>query len=212
MQIDLLNIYNLLFNRYGKQHWWPGETRDEIIIGAVLTQNTNWTNVEKAINNLKENTVCSLEGILKLDNSSLADMIRPAGYFNLKAQRLKDIALGIIDHDFSKMNTESFRDYLLSLKGIGPETADSILLYAFNRISFVIDAYTMRLANRIGFAWENIYYHELKDIFESNLPKEEYLYNEFHALIVKNAKITCKTKPDCIQCPLREYCALGREI
>lgn len=208
--MNLQEIFKLLYDKYGKQYWWPGETPDEIIIGAILTQNTNWSNVEKAIKKLKYNCVCDLKSIIEIDLFMLADLIMPAGFFNIKAQRLKDVALELYNKNFEQMDTELFRAYLLSIKGIGPETADSILLYAYNRVSFVIDSYTMRLAKRMGFGWEKIYYDELKQIFEDNLPRDVILYNEFHALIVKNAKLACKTKPDCVMCPLKEICALGR--
>lgn len=197
-----MKIYNLLFERYGKQEWWPVTSKNkefEVCVGAILTQNTAWSNVEKAIKNLKENNLLSKEAILKVDIKKLAELIKPAGYFNQKARKLKE---------FSNFSGEITRENLLNIWGIGPETADSILLYAFNEPIFVIDAYTKRIFSRIGFKEES--YDELQKLFMSKLTKDFKLFNEYHALIVKLAKEHCKTKPECVNCQLNKICQTGK--
>ncbi|MDP8242333.1 MAG: endonuclease, partial [Candidatus Celaenobacter antarcticus] len=151
---ELIEIYDLLYDRYGPQHWWPGETRDEIIIGSILTQNTNWKNAEKAIENLKHKSLLTLTVLRNAEIKKIAQCIRPSGYYNQKATRLKEIAKyfhrkGL--QSFYAHSTAKMRKELLALKGIGPETADSILLYAFEKPVFVIDAYTKRIFQRLGF-------------------------------------------------------------
>lgn len=197
----ILSMYNTLLKEFGKQHWWPTVSENkqfEIIIGAILTQNTSWKNVEKAINNLKKNKLIDIKKISNINVKKLAPLIKSSGYYNQKAERLKIIA------NFLIKNKNPTRDELLNLKGIGPETADSILLYAFNKPVFVIDAYTKRIIKRIGYKQEE--YNELQELFENNLPKKYRLFNEYHALLVELGKNYCRKKQVCKECPLGHLC------
>jgi endonuclease-3 related protein len=204
----LLDIYKTLYNTFGPQHWWPGETPFEVSVGAILTQNTNWTNVEKAIKNLKENNVLTAGKLHKLGTKKLASLIRPSGYFNVKAERLKSFLSYICSHyngslaGMKKGDTQTLRKELLSVNGIGPETADSILLYALDKPVFVIDAYTKRVLKRHSLASDDMTYHELQTLFHEALPVDVRLYNEYHALLVKLGKEFCRPKPKCEGCPL----------
>lgn len=204
-------MYHLLLSHFGPQNWWPGDTEFEMMVGAVLTQNTNWKNVEKALENLKKRDLLSLEGIRSLPDHKLAEAIRPAGYFNIKAKRLKNLINFIVDrYDadlplFLEDGTETLREGLLSVKGVGPETADSILLYAVGRPIFVIDAYTYRILRRHGEIDEPVTYDELQALFMDHLPEDPDLFNEFHALIVRTGKEYCRKKPLCSQCPLNQW-------
>ncbi len=205
----LLDVFNRLYSAYGPQKWWPGETQVEIIVGAVLTQNTNWGNVEKAISNLKDAEVLSLNALNRLSVEQISLLIKPAGYYNVKAKRLKNLVEKLIDiQDYiEKMDIKDLREELLSVNGIGKETADSILLYAFNRPIFVVDAYTKRIFNRLGVVSINDSYDVVQDLFMSNLPRDVALYNEYHALIVRHAKDMClKKKPRCNACIIQEVC------
>jgi endonuclease-3 related protein len=205
---NLIEIYNTLYNAFGPQHWWPGDTPFEIAVGAILTQNTNWGNVEKAIKNLKKDNVLDAEILHKMSHKRLASLIRPAGYFNIKAKRLKNFLSYLCNHCSGSMkkmgtgDTHILRENLLDVNGIGPETADSICLYALERPVFVIDAYTKRVLNRHGLAPEKATYHELQEFFHKNLPPDVDLFNEFHALLVMLGKHYCKPKPKCEGCPL----------
>jgi endonuclease-3 related protein len=206
----LMTIYRRLLDRYGAQHWWPAETPFEVMVGAVLTQNTAWSNVEKAIDNLKSVDRLSLDSLSAMPRDSLAALIRPTGYFNVKAQRLLSLCRFLQRNPaLEGLDSETLRKRLLSVHGIGPETADDILLYAFNRPVFVIDAYTRRLFSRLGLIEDDCGYETLRAGFEAALPREESLFNEFHALIVVHAKAHCRTKPLCGDCPLVEGCAYG---
>ena len=204
-------MFTELLNHFGPQHWWPGETELEVIVGAVLTQNTNWKNVEKAILNLKEKGLLSLHRLNVLSVLELAQLIRPAGYFNIKAKRLKNLIDLLRERyhlDLSRLldeETDTLRQKLLSVNGIGPETADSILLYAAHRPVFVVDAYTHRILRRHGMTDEQTDYHELQSLFMDHLPDDPALFNEFHALIVKTGKEYCRRKPLCHLCPLQEW-------
>ncbi len=204
----LPEIYSKLYNSFGPQHWWPGETSFAISVGAILTQNTNWTNVEKAIRNLKENNVLTAGRLDKLGTKKLASLIRPSGYFNVKAGRLKSFLSYLSSHHnrslkiMKKGDTQILRKELLSVNGIGPETADSILLYALEKPVFVIDAYTRRVLKRHGLASDDMTYNELQAIFHEALPADVRLYNEYHALFVKLGKEFCRPKPRCEVCPL----------
>jgi endonuclease-3 related protein len=204
----LKNIYNLLYARFGPQHWWPGDTHFEIVIGAILTQNTNWANVEKAITNLKKAKMLSPEKLLQLDSQKLAELIRPAGYYNIKAVRLKSFLNWLSENyagklkTLNKVPTDRLRLELLSIKGIGPETADSILLYALNRPVFVVDAYTARICFRHYLIEEGTDYHRIQELFESNLSADVKLFNEYHALLVRLGKDFCRPTPRCDNCPL----------
>jgi endonuclease-3 related protein len=204
----LNDIYKLLFDRFGPQHWWPGDTPFEIIIGAILTQNTSWSNVEKAIANLKAANLLTPDRLHRLDIRKLADLIRPAGYFNIKAKRLKNFLDWLFENyagelkNLEKIPTDVLRCELLSIKGVGQETADSILLYALNRHVFVIDAYTARIASRHYLIDQGTDYHQIQELFESNLPADINLFNEYHALLVRLGKEFCKPIHKCSGCPL----------
>jgi len=206
-----MKIYRELFKAFGPQGWWPGDGPFEVLVGAVLAQNTNWGNVERAIQNLKAAGKLSPEGLHRTKLPELAQLIRPAGYFNVKAKRLKNL----IDWFFENYNgnlkemfsekLDPLREGLLSVKGIGRETADSILLYAGDTPSFVVDAYTYRVLSRHLLIPEDSTYEEIKSFFEDNLPKDVQLYNEYHALLVKVGKDYCKPRnPRCRECPLGE--------
>jgi len=205
----LLKIYQTLYNAFGCQNWWPGDTPFEIAVGAILTQNTNWGNVEKAINNLKKDKSLSAKAIYKMPDDRLAVLIKPAGYYNIKAKRLKSF-INFLMNDYhgsmSKMKKEDaniLREKLLSINGIGPETADSILLYALQKPVFVIDAYTKRVLSRHNIMDNNESYDEYQKLFHSSLKKDVKLFNEYHALFVKVGKTFCKSKiPLCKECPL----------
>ncbi|MHC4556481.1 MAG: endonuclease III domain-containing protein [Planctomycetota bacterium] len=204
----LTEIYQLLYDAFGPQHWWPGETPFEITTGAILTQNTSWANVEKAITNLKSADCLNPEGLHNLDLSQLAELIRPAGYYNIKAKRLKNFVSWLFDNyegeltNLESIDTERLRAELLAIKGVGRETADSILLYVFNRAIFVVDAYTARITVRHGLIEPDADYEQLRELFESNLPRDVRLFNEYHALLVRTGKEFCKPKAKCACCPL----------
>jgi endonuclease-3 related protein len=204
----LMNVYQLLFNHFGTQYWWPGESQFEIITGAILTQNTAWPNVEKAIANLKAADCLNPERLHSMDAGKLAELIRPAGYFNIKAKRLKNFLAWLFDNyqgrleNLEGLGTDRFREELLSIKGIGPETADSILLYAFDRAVFVVDAYTARIAVRHQLIEPEADYHRLQELFEANLPVDKKLFNEYHALLVRTGREYCRPTARCAGCPL----------
>jgi len=210
------NIFSEIFHRlyevYGPQHWWPGDSPVEIAIGAILTQNTNWMNVEKAIENLKKKDLLDAKKLLSIEDDVLSDLIKPAGYYRIKTARLKNflrwlVTKGGFDRLRNKDVTE-LRNELLKIKGIGKETADSILLYALEKPIFVIDAYTRRILKRMGIIEaENMEYDEIRNLFESNLPRDVKLFNEYHALLVKLGKETClKRNPQCTRCPINDMC------
>lgn len=204
--------YDSLYAAFGAQGWWPGRTRFEVITGAILTQNTAWTNVEKAIANLKKERLLSLSAMRAAPAERLAGCIRPAGYFNIKAKRLKHF----VDHLYSRhegslgrlfgQEAAVLRAELLSINGIGPETADSIILYAGGKPEFVVDAYTKRILSRHGIAGTDAGYEAVKALFTGALPRDARLYNEYHALIVKTGKDFCRPKePRCAHCPLGRF-------
>ena len=205
----LIGIYHTLYKAFGPQRWWPGETPFEIAVGAILTQNTNWGNVEKAINNLKNQNALNVKAMHNMADKKLALLIKPAGYYNIKTKRLKKFLDFFTNHykgSIEKMKTEdkeALREKLLNINGIGPETADSILLYALEKPIFVIDAYTKRVLKRHNVVSEKADYYELQEIFHKNLPQDTTLFNEFHALFVKLGKDFCRTKPRCEACPLK---------
>lgn len=209
MKVKLKSTYKKLYAYFGAQHWWPGETSFEVIVGAILTQNTNWANVEKAIANLKKYNALGPKKIKTMPPKKLASLIRPAGYYNIKAGRLKEFIEFLFRYynaDLKKMSskdTAALRAELLGVKGIGPETADSILLYALNKPSFVVDAYTKRILSRHGLVKESASYEEVQNLFMKNLEKEVKLFNEYHALLVRLGKDFCrKNNPRCSLCPL----------
>jgi endonuclease-3 related protein len=206
----LREIYSRLYRAFGPQHWWPGDTPFEISVGAILTQNTNWGNVEKAIRNLRKNKALSANSIHKMRIRELSGLIRPAGYFNVKAKRLRsfvDFVVGNYDGSLNKMGKEdmySMREKLLEVNGVGPETADSILLYALEKPIFVIDAYTKRVLSRHGIMDHDKSYAEFQELFHSRLESDAKMFNEYHALFVRTGKTFCKRKnPLCDECPLK---------
>ncbi len=206
----LSEIYRLLFDAFGPQHWWPGETSFEIMTGAILAQNTNWTNVEKAIANLKSAGYLTPDALNRIDLMQLAELIRPAGYYNIKAKRLKNFVNWLFDNyrgelaNLQTIYTDQLREKLLAIKGIGRETADSILLYALGRPIFVVDAYTARITLRHELIEPGADYEQLRELFQSNLPEDVPFFNEYHALLVRAGKEFCKTKARCSGCPLEE--------
>jgi endonuclease-3 related protein len=208
---QLKKIYERLYARFGPQHWWPADTPLEMIVGAVLTQNTAWTNVERAIANLKKVRLLSLPALRRIDEKRLARLIVPAGYYNIKARRLKNVvgfihAQGGLEQLF-KTDTPRLREMLLAVNGLGPESVDSILLYAAGRPLFVVDAYTRRVFSRLGFFPVDEVYGKVQALFMDGLPHRTQLFNEYHALIVALAKHHCRTKPVCAPCPLRAVCS-----
>lgn len=208
----LLDIHTAMLAELGPSHWWPGETPFEIALGAILTQNTAWTNVEKALHNLRVENLLEAQALYELPEDKLSELIRPAGFFRVKARRIRNF-LDFL-HDACNLNLEelrsreqnSLRARLLEISGIGPETADSILLYALEFPSFVVDAYTARILSRHGLIPEDILYDELRDYFMDVLPEDASLFNEFHALLVRVGKTWCaKKKPRCTGCPLVSF-------
>lgn len=206
----LFKIYYKLYKAFGPQHWWPGETPFQVIVGAILTQNTNWQNVEKAINNLKIHKCLTPICLKRAPIKKLAQLVRSAGYFNIKAKRLKEFIKFLYTEyngnimGMAKEKLAILRNKLLAVKGIGPETADSILLYALNKPVFVIDAYTKRILTRHNIIKHNATYHEIQDLFMKNLPRTVKLFNEYHALLVKTGKDYCKKTAECNTCPIKE--------
>jgi endonuclease-3 related protein len=203
-------IYRKLLDRYGPQDWWPGDTPFEIMVGAVLTQNTAWTNVEKAIANLKRQRLLSARKIVQSEHAALAELLRPSGYFNIKARRLKNFCQWYLEQGeyraLKRRPTPTLRQQVLGVNGVGPETADDILLYAFDRPVFVIDAYTRRLLVRLKMIEGKEPYEGLRQGIERALGEDATLFNEYHALIVQHAKAHCRVKPDCVACPLASVC------
>jgi len=213
MAKELIAIYESLSNHFGPRHWWPGESNLEVCIGAVLTQNTAWKNVEKAIANLKASVKLELHHLAAVPEKKLAELIKPSGYYNLKAKRLRALLsflAGCNGGDWRgylrKLKLETAREKLLSVYGIGPETADSILLYAAQRPSFVIDAYSLRFGGRYGIFPEKTGYEAAREYFMKKLPHRTRLYNEYHALLVALGHNYCKPKPLCGECPLGKNC------
>jgi len=208
MREKFLEIFNRLFERFGPQHWWPANTKDEVVIGAILTQNTAWKNVEKALNNLRNSDLLELKKLSEADIETIKHLIKPAGFFNQKAVYLKNISRFFIENrgfeELSKLDTKTLRKKLLNVKGVGKETADSILLYVFKKPIFVVDTYTKRLIKRHNLC-DCSDYDEVQKLFMENLPLDEKLFNEYHALIVKLAKEYCKKRPICNGCPLEDF-------
>ncbi len=204
----LMDIYTALREAFGHRKWWPAETPFEVMVGAVLTQRTNWRNAEKAIAALRKAGAMNPRAIAQMEPEQLRSLVRPAGYYRQKASRLRQLVTWLIecaDGDVAlldKLPTDDVCEQLLSLRGIGPETADSILLYALDRPVFVVDAYTKRLVVRHGLLHETCDYFELKDLFESNLAEDVELYKDYHAQLVEVGKRYCRTVPRCRACPL----------
>jgi endonuclease-3 related protein len=210
--MNLLDIYNKLESHFSPQRWWPADTPFEVVVGAILTQNTSWKNVERAIENLKNEDVLGPGGIYRIPEEQLETLLVPSGFFKVKTKRLKHFINflfekygGDLDRLLS-LEPALLRDELLGINGIGKETADSIILYAADKPSFVVDAYTKRVFERLGMLNKDAEYDEIKQLFEEDLPQDVRLYNEFHALIVVLAKDICKKKPVCEKCPLNDAC------
>jgi endonuclease-3 related protein len=208
MKILLMEIYDRLYKAYGPMNWWPGETSFEVMVGAILTQNTSWRNVEKAIQKLKGKGFLNPEGIYHLKKQQLTSLIRSSGYYRIKADRLKSFMNFLFEEyrgDLRVMGREQLtelRGKLLQVKGIGPETADSILLYGLKKPIFVVDAYTKRILSRHTIVSEKASYEEIQGLFMEHLPRSERLFNEYHALLVHLGKSLCKKIPRCDRCPL----------
>ena len=211
MHDRLMDIYRTLLDHYGPRGWWPAESPLEVIVGAILTQNTAWQNVEKAITNLKRLAPLTPEALLRLPEATLSDAIRPCGYYRQKGKRLRNF-LGMLSDRFAcrldallDLPTEALREELLSLSGIGPETADSILLYAAGRPVFVIDTYSIRIFSRHGLLPEESSYAEAQQWITDHLPEDVQFFNEFHALLVNVGKDFCRPRPKCAGCPLEGF-------
>jgi endonuclease III related protein len=211
----LRQVFDTLLDAHGPQHWWPAKDRFEVMVGAVLTQNTAWINVERAIDALERVDALEARAILTLSDARLAQLIRPSGYFNVKAARLKALCRWYLDRGgwqrLRHWPTAKLREALLSVYGIGPETADDILLYAFERPVFVVDSYTRRLLGRLGHAHADAPYDDLRTALETALGPDVNLFNEYHALIVAHAKHVCRPKPLCAQCGLSRGCASRKD-
>jgi len=208
----LTDIYRRLLDRFGPQHWWPADEPFEVIIGAILTQSAAWGNVEKAIANLRGAGALSPRALRKLPRARLAELVHPCGYYNAKALKLKAFALWLGNHyddDLDRLfalNADDLRRELLSVHGIGPETADSIILYAAGKPVFVIDAYTRRIISRLGLAPQKDSYAAYQALFMENLPGDDKLFNEYHALLVCLGKNICRRQPLCADCCLSDVC------
>ncbi len=205
----LKDVYNKLYSYFGPQHWWPADNSFEVIIGAILTQNTAWANVEKAIFGLKKKKLISPKRLYNADAKTIAELIRPCGYYNLKTARIKSFLDALFEEfkgslpSMFSLRPTPLRERLLKIKGIGPETADSILLYAAKKPVFVIDAYTRRFLLRHKLIKKEARYQQMQSLFEENLPCRLNLFNEYHALIVRLAKEFCRKVPLCNICPLK---------
>ncbi len=214
---ELMSIFKSLRSAYGDTYWWPSKFFDdkqfEIICGAILTQNTSWRNVEKALARMSVNNVSDWNIIQTIDVNALEDIIRPSGYFRVKAKKLKAFAQAITESGGSietflpsSMQTEDLRSRLLAIFGIGPETADAILVYAMQKPSFIIDKYTIRIAQRLGWQPKDNKYNTWKQLFEENLKPDVALYNEYHALLDRHASRVCLVKPKCAECCIVNKC------
>jgi endonuclease-3 related protein len=205
---DLLKIYELLQGYFGDLHWWPADSPFEVMVGAILTQNTAWTNVEKAISALKDRNLLSPAALFQIDEEILAGIIRPSGYYHVKAKRLKSLVRFILDEysgNIEIMCTEDLpvlREKLLNVRGVGPETADSIILYACGKPLFISDAYTQRILQRHRLIPEDADRSEIRTLFMTHLPHNASLFNQFHALLVNTGKNFCRKTPKCNVCPL----------
>lgn len=212
MENSIRRIFDLLHTHYGPLHWWPAETPFEVCVGAILTQNTNWTNVEKAIANLKREQLLDPLALRDVPIARLAGLIRPAGFFNVKSNRLKEFVSWLFDSYEGSMagmfsgDWRELRKELLTVRGIGRETGDSILLYAGHKPSFVVDTYTKRLFTHLGLITAQADYEEVRTLFMRNLPADAELFNEYHALIVQHGKEHCRKKPRCTGCSLHFLC------
>jgi endonuclease-3 related protein len=215
MSGTLQNAFDILYSALGPQHWWPGESPFEVMVGAILVQNTSWRNVSRAIDAIKEDGLLEPDRLYALPEEELAELLRPVGYYRIKARRLRNL-LRLVVEDFDgsverllSLETQTLRETLLAVNGVGPETADSIVLYAAEKPSFVVDAYTHRIFARHGWIDYSAGYYEIKDYCESELPQDVQAYNELHALLVHVGHHWCKKVPRCDACPLRELLPEG---
>jgi endonuclease-3 related protein len=212
----LTDIYDRLFQAFGPQHWWPGDGAFEIAIGAILTQSTNWANVAKAIANLKQAGVLTPQALAAVSDERLAQLVRPSGYYHAKTRKVRAFMnlVGEYDGDLDRLlalDMPALRPILLATHGIGPETADAIILYAAGQPIFVIDAYTRRIVSRLGLCPPAGRYEDLQTVFMANLPHDAALFNEYHALLVRLGKTICtKSEPRCGECPLSSGCPTAR--
>jgi endonuclease-3 related protein len=212
-------FYDALFNAYGPQHWWPADTPLEVAVGAILTQNTNWKNVERAIANLKREGLLEVDALAQVAPERLAEAIRPAGYFHIKAGRLQNFIRLVVDRfggdleALFALRTQTLRETVLAVKGIGPETADSIVLYAAGKPVFVVDAYTGRVLRRHGMIDRDATYEDIQQLMRSGLPDDVERFKEYHALLVAVGKRHCKKRAaECPGCPLREFLEEGQPV
>lgn len=220
MDTPLYQIYQRLYQAYGPQGWWPGDGPFAVIVGAILTQAVSWRNVERAMGNLQAAACWSFPALYRISRSELAELLHPAGYYNAKARKLQAFAAHLVENyggDLAAMlsqDTQALRAELLSIHGIGPETADDILVYAAGLPSFVIDAYTRRILQRLGLAPDTgkTGYSDLQRLFHQQLPPEVALFNEYHALLDCHAKIACRKIPLCADCCLRDLCLTGQRL
>lgn len=207
---SILEIYDRLFRRYGPQGWWPARTRTEVVVGAILTQNTAWSNVERAIDNLRQARVLTWRALRDLPERELTELIRPSGTYEVKAKRLGSFVRYLWENHNGSLRSlligelKTARRRLLSIHGIGPETADAILLYAGNRPTFVVDAYTRRILRRHHLCHEKADYETVRRLFHAALPADPRLFNEYHALLVAVGKNHCRKSARCEGCPLEE--------
>jgi endonuclease III related protein len=212
-------FYEALLAAYGPQGWWPAETALEMVVGAILTQNTNWSNVERALSNLKREGLLSTAALHAVSVDQLAEAIKPAGYFNIKARRLKNL-IALLHRDFGgdlealfALSAGGLRETLLAVSGVGPETADSIVLYGAHKPSFVVDAYTARILYRHGAIDLDATYEDIQSLMQGALPDDVSVFKEYHALLVAVGKRQCKKRaPECVGCPLSPYLVDGRPM
>lgn len=208
--VDLRKVYEDLFNAFGPQHWWPGETPEEVLIGAVLVQSVSWKNVERAIENLRSEKLIHIKRLYDLPVDELHELIQSVGYYRVKAKRLRNLLEFLVVeyngsvHSLFALPIAEARQQLLGVNGVGPETADSILLYAAGMPTFVVDAYTRRVLLRHGWIEPPAKYEAMKQLFEQQLPEDAQLYNEFHALVVRVGHHYCSRTPKCDECPLKK--------
>lgn len=212
----LSDVYDRLLAAYGPQHWWPGESPFEVMVGAILVQNTAWKNVEKAIANLVEHGLLEPRALYDTPAAELEELIRPAGYFRMKTRRLRSLLEFLLERYDGSLDAmfatdlPTLRQELLGVHGVGPETADSILLYAGGMLSFVVDTYTHRVLARHGWIGFDADYHEIQDHFQDGLPADARLYNEYHALLVRVGHVHCRKTPKCDGCPLADLLPDGQ--
>jgi endonuclease III related protein len=219
MTAVLQEVYQRLFDAFGPQKWWPGDTHFEMMVGSILVQNTSWKNVERAISNLREADLLDPQALHEVPEDELEDLIRPAGYYRVKSRRLRSLIDFLVErYDGSieamfRTPLDELRQQLLSIHGVGPETADSILLYAGSLPSFVVDAYTHRILSRHGWIDMESDYHQIQEYFHDHLPADAAMFNEYHALLVNLGKTYCKKqRPLCETCPLKSMLPKGGPI